>query len=63
MHIEVDEKQLAILRELVDSRISELHPMIRRSRVSACTDALKADLRELERLARQLASAKEVSLS
>ena len=63
MHIEVDEKQLAILQELVDSRIGELHPMIRRSRVSTCTDALKADLKELERLARQLASAKEVSLS
>jgi hypothetical protein len=58
MYIEIDQEQLAVIRELVESRIRELHPTIRRSRVSTVHDSLKEDLRKLEDLQQRLSSAK-----
>ena len=48
MYVEIDEQQRQMIVELIESRIRELHPTIRRSRVSACTDSLKEDLSKLE---------------
>ena len=50
MVIEVNEEELQLLTDLVESRAKELHPTIRRSRVHECTDSLKHDLEVMEGL-------------
>jgi hypothetical protein len=55
MHLDIDEEKRCLLVDLVSSRIAELHPTIRRCRVSTVTDELKHDLEVLEELRRELA--------
>lgn len=50
MHLEISGEEQRIMIELLESRARELHPTIRRSRVSAVTDDLKHDLEDVERL-------------
>jgi Ribonuclease G/E len=50
MELEISQKERQMLIELLESRMSELHPTIRRSRVSSVTDELKHDLEDVERL-------------
>jgi hypothetical protein len=57
MVLELDEEKVQILVELVSSRIAELHPTIRRCRVSTATEELKHDLVVLQELQQQLADA------
>jgi len=59
MNLDIDEKEFKILRDLVESQSRELHPMIRRSRVSSATDELKHDLEDVERLLEKLKAAFE----
>ncbi len=59
MQLEISKKECEILRDLVESQVRELHPMIRRSRVSSATDALKHDLEEVEQLLEKLHAAVE----
>ncbi len=54
MVLDIDEEKRQLLTDLVASRISELHPTIRRCRVSSCTEELKHDLVVLEQLHKQL---------
>jgi len=54
MVLELNEEKRQLLTDLVASRISELHPTIRRCRVSTATDELKHDLEVLEELHKQL---------
>ena len=54
MRLELDEEKRRLLVDLVGSRISELHPTIRRCLVSSVTDELKHDLEVLQDLQRQL---------
>ena len=54
MILDIDDEKLQLLVDLVASRISELHPTIRRCRVSAVTDELKHDLKVMEELHKQL---------
>ena len=56
MFLDLDDEKLKLLVDLVDSRIRELHPTIRRSRVSSCTEELKRDLVVLEDVLKQLTS-------
>ena len=60
MMIDVNDEELTLLAELLASRIQELHPTIRRSRVYACTDGLKRDLEVLQKLLQRLQSAESV---
>ena len=57
MHVEISQKEQQILLDLLESRVRELHPTIRRSRVSEVTDELKCDLEDIERLLERLRSA------
>lgn len=57
MHLDITAEEQRILIELLDFRARELHPTIRRSRVSAVTDELKHDLDEVERLLDKLRTA------
>ena len=59
MNLDIDEKEIKILSDLVESHARELHPMIRRSRVSSATDDLKHDLEDVERLLEKLKAAVE----
>jgi len=54
MMLEIDQEKRQLLMDLVVSRISELHPTIRRCRVSSTTDELKHDLEVLVELRQQL---------
>lgn len=54
MAIELNQEELSLLTELVESRVEELHPTIRRSRVYTCTDSLKHDLEVLQGLLERL---------
>lgn len=54
MYIEINQKEKQILVDLVESRMRELHPTIRRCRVSTVTDELKLDLKEIEQLLEKL---------
>ena len=54
LELTLDREELRLLAELVESRIHELHPTIRRSRVYQCTEELKQDLEVLERLRERL---------
>ncbi len=54
MNITITEEQRRMLMELVDGRVRELHPTIRRSRVSSCTESLKRDLVAFEELLKVL---------
>ena len=58
MQITFTETQRRMLEELVEVRIRELHPTIRRSRVSSCTDSLKEDLEAFQALQKTLAEAR-----
>lgn len=49
MQLDISDKEKQILTELLESRVRELHPTIRRSRVSTVTDELKHDLEDIER--------------
>jgi hypothetical protein len=55
MRLDIDEEKRQLLVDLVSSRIAELHPTIRRCRVSTVTEELKHDLEVLEDLRRELA--------
>ncbi len=55
MILDIDDEKRQLLTDLVASRIAELHPTIRRCRVSTCTEELKHDLQVLEGLHKQLA--------
>ena len=50
MSLDLTAREQQILIELLESRARELHPTIRRSRVSSVTDELKHDLEEVEHL-------------
>jgi hypothetical protein len=50
MNIEVSPAEQVKLIELLESHARDLHPLIRRSRVSAATDELKRELVDVERL-------------
>lgn len=50
MQLHLTDEQLGMLVDLVDSRLKEIHPEIRRSRVSSVHDALKHDLEMLQEL-------------
>ena len=54
MAIELNEEELSLLTDLVESRVAELHPTIRRSRVYTCTDSLKRDLEVLQGMLERL---------
>ena len=57
MQLELTNEQMEIVEDLVESRIREIHPEIRRSRVHTVHDELKQDLETLRDL---LAYLKEV---
>lgn len=54
MQLDISDKEKQILTELLESRVRELHPTIRRSRVSTVTDELKHDLEDIERLLKKV---------
>lgn len=56
-HVDLSPEELKILATLVDSRIREIHPEIRRSRIWTVTDELKHDLKDMERLLDKLEAA------
>ncbi len=55
MILELDEEKRRLLVELVTCRISDLHPEIRRCRVSDVKDSLKHDMEVLQATLEQLA--------
>jgi hypothetical protein len=58
MHrVELTADELRTLVNLVDGRVRDLHPEIRRSRVSTVTDELKHDLEDMQRLLEKLEQA------
>ena len=57
MQLDISDKEQRILSELLDSRVRELHPTIRRSRVSTVTDELKHDLEDVEQLLEKVRNA------
>lgn len=63
MVLELNEEKRQLLADLVASRIAELHPTIRRCRVSTVTDELKHDLEVLEEVRKQLAEPVSQSLT
>ena len=50
MDLHITPTERLILIDLLESRARELHPTIRRSRVSTVTDELKHDLEEIVEL-------------
>lgn len=56
MKMEIDNKERELLTDLVQSRVSEIHPEIRRSMDHTFKDQLKQDLEQLERLLARLRS-------
>ena len=54
MIVDIDDEKRQLLADLVASRIAELHPTIRRCRISTVTDELKRDLAVMEELHKQL---------
>lgn len=50
MQVDLNSQELNLLAALVDTRIRDLHPEIRRSRVSTYTDELKHSLEDMEKL-------------
>ena len=58
MQITITEEQRRMLEELVEERIRDLHPTIRRSRVSSCTDSLKKDLEAFQALLKKLSESR-----
>ena len=60
MEIDLSKEELSLLTEMVESRVEELHPTIRRSRVYTCTDSLKHDLEVLQGLLERLQHAEPV---
>ncbi len=54
MKLDLNEEQLKILLDLLDSRIREIHPEIRRSRVHSFHDQLARDLEMLHELQEHL---------
>jgi len=63
MVLDIDDEKLQLLVDLVASRISELHPTIRRCRVSTVTDELKHDLEVMQELLKQLTEKATESLT
>ena len=59
MNLQLTEDEFTQLYDLVESRIHELHPTIRRSRVHTCTDALKRDLITMEGLRDKMRQVKD----
>jgi hypothetical protein len=57
MNLEITEHEQQILVNLLDSHRRDLHPTIRRSRVSTVTEELKHDLEDVERLLERVRSA------
>jgi hypothetical protein len=58
MQITITEAQRRMLQELVEERIRDLHPTIRRSRVSSVTDSLKKDLEDFQELLKTLSESR-----
>jgi hypothetical protein len=56
MNLELDKEELDLLESLVGSRISELHPEIRRSMDHEYKDNLKQELERFEGLLERLKS-------
>ena len=54
MILDIDDEKRQMITDLVRSRILELHPTIRRCRVSDVTESLKHDLQVLEETLKQL---------
>ena len=63
MVLDIDDEKRQILADLVASRISELHPTIRRCRISTVTDELKHDLEVMLELHKQLIESTMKSLA
>ncbi len=63
MVLDIDDEKRQMLADLVASRISELHPTIRRCRVSTVTDELKHDLEVMLELHKQLTESTMESLA
>jgi hypothetical protein len=63
MLVDLDDEKRQLLIELVRSRIAELHPTIRRCRVSSVTDSLKHDLEVMEETLKQLTGPQPHSVS
>jgi hypothetical protein len=61
MQLMINEEEHKLISELVDSRIQELHPTIRRSRLYQVHDDLKHDLQVLENLQRRLKQADQAA--
>lgn len=59
VQLNLSDEQVKILADLVASRIKEIHPEIRRSRVSTVHDELRHDLETLQELADHLQQAWE----
>ena len=59
MILELDEEKRRLLVDLVSSRVSELHPEIRRCQVVDARESFKHDLKVLQELLEQLKSAAE----
>ncbi len=59
MKLELDNKQRDLLVDLMESRVSELHPEIRRSMDHTYKDHLKQDLESFEELLERLKSLDE----
>ena len=63
MVLDIDDEKRQMLADLVASRISELHPTIRRCRISTVTDELKHDLEVMLELHKQLTESTMKSLA
>lgn len=63
MHIDLSQEQLNILVDLVSSRIKEIHPEIRRSRIHTVHDELQHDLEALQDLLSKLEQEKDEKLT
>ena len=57
MRLEMTEAELEILSELLEAHARDLHPLIRRSRISTSTDDLKRELEQVGHLLEKVRSA------
>ena len=59
MQLTIDAEEHKLITELVESRIRELHPTIRRNRLHQVHDDLKHDFEVLEHLQQRLMQSEE----
>ena len=57
MRLDMNEAELSMLSELLAAHARDLHPLIRRSRISSSTDDLKRELEDVGRLLEKVRSA------